>query len=243
MRALILIPAMVMTVAAAAPAGRDRGPGVVGQREGNSIVYRVAGFDQVSVGTAGTVDVRVGPAFSVRVSGTAEALANVRVVRVARGLEIGRRWEGGPWNPAEKALRITVALPRLTEFNLGGSGQASIDRVGGDAFESSVGGSGTLTIGSVAVRKAEFAVGGSGNVDAAGATDDLTVSIGGSGEFRGRRLRAGTASVSVGGSGDVVAAVEGSAHVSIAGSGSVDLGPKARCSVSKVGSGRVRCGG
>lgn len=59
---LLLIPIAAMT-SAAAPEGRDRGPGVAGQRDGNTVVYRVAGFDQVSVGTAGTVDVRVGPAF------------------------------------------------------------------------------------------------------------------------------------------------------------------------------------
>lgn len=239
---LMLIPTLFLT-AAAAPDGRDRGPGVVGQREGDALVYRVAGFDQVSVGTAGTVDVRVGPAFSIRISGPAEALANLRVIRVERGLDIGRRWEGRQWTAADKKVRIAITLPRLAEFTLGGSGEARIDQVSGAAFESAVGGSGTLTIGNVAVRKAEFALGGSGNIAAAGATDDLTVSIGGSGQFRGQRLRVRGASVSVGGSGGVVAAVDGQAHVSIAGSGSVDLGPRARCSISKVGSGRVRCGG
>ena len=234
--------AVIPLVATAALAGeRDRGPGIAGQRQGTTLVYPVRDFDAVTLGGAASVDVRVGPAWSVRAEGPAEAFANLRIVRNGRSLEIGRRFEGGRRAELDKRITVHVTLPALTALTLGGSGRLSADQAGGGDFAANVGGSGTLSIGRLKARVAEFNLGGSGSIAAAGQVGQLEVSLGGSGRVVAPGLRADTAVVSVGGSGDVRATVAGGAQLSMAGSGSVDLGLNAGCRVGKIGSATIRC--
>lgn len=236
---LMLLPIAAITVAAPMP--DDRGPGLTGARQGAATVYEVTDFNSVAIGTAGTVDVRVGPRWSLSVTGPAAAFDNLRIAREGDRLEIGRRWRNRQANPAERHLRFAITSPSLTEFALGGSGRATIDHVQGRAFTASLGGSGSVTIGQLAVNKATVSIGGSGDVTATGTAETLTVSIGGSGNFRAPGLTARAADVSTAGSGSVRATVVGNARVSTLGSGQVDLGPRARCQVSRIGSGRVHC--
>lgn len=243
MRLLPLILLPIAAIAVAAPLPDDRGPGLFGVRQGETTAYRVADFDRIAIGTAGIVDVKVGPRWSLSVTGPAAALENVRIVRDGDRLEISRRWRHRQADPAERQLRFAITLPRLVEFSLGGSGQAAIDRVEGRSFAAGVGGSGSVTIGRVAVDNATVSIGGSGDVKAAGSAGALTVNIGGSGSFRAPGLSARSATVSMAGSGSVRTTVVGAAQVSTVGSGQVDLGPRARCQVSRIGSGKVNCGG
>ena len=243
MRLLPVLLLSLATIAAAPPAGeRDRGLGMAGERRGDATVYRVANFDAVAIGTAGDAQVRVGPAWSLRIAGPAEAIADLRVV-VERGrLEIGHRWRDRQMTPAERRLRIEITLPRLRQAALGGSGHVTVDRVSGGDFSAAVGGSGDMAIGQMAVDKATISIGGSGRVTAAGTARALQVNIGGSGDLAAPALRATTATVAAAGSGRVRARVDGDAQVTLVGSGSVDLGADARCRVTRMGSGQVRCG-
>lgn len=249
MRLLSFMLLPLLMVAAPTPAagdrsgGRDRGPGLAAERQGDVATYRVGGFDRVAIGGPGTADVRVGPAWSLRISGPAQALDNLRVV-VERGrLEIGPRWSDRASTEADRRVRIQLTLPRLADVALGGSGRVTVDRVTGERFAAALGGSGTLTLGKLAVGQATFSVGGSGEIAAAGTARVLEINLGGSGSVAAAGLRAATATVSAAGSGDVRATVDGTATVSLVGSGDVDLGTQARCRVTRMGSGRVRCGG
>lgn len=243
--ALVLIPLVATAaLATAAIAGeRDRGPGLPGQRQGNTLVYAARGFDAVTLAGSARMIVRTGPQFAVSAEGPAEAFANFRVVQEGRTLKVGQRYEGRRWIPADGKLIVRVTLPALTAASVGGSGSIDVDRVGGDRFAGSVGGSGDLRIARLDARDADLSIGGSGGIVAAGSVRVLDAKVGGSGSIDAAALRAERASVAIGGSGSVRAAVAGAADVSVAGSGSVDLGPQARCRISKVGSGRVRCGG
>lgn len=232
----------VTATAATAQWGGDRGPGIAPERRGEAMVYRVDGFDEVALGGNATVEVRVGPGFSVVARGPAAAFANFRVERRGHTLELGRRYQRGG-DQSDRAITVLVTLPRIAGASLGGAGRLAVDRVAGERFHGAVGGSGRMALGDVAVNSADLSIGGSGSIEAAGRAEALSVSIGGSGDLAAPRLRAHRAEVSVGGSGSVRATVDGPATVSVAGSGDVDLGPGARCRTSKVGSGKVRCGG
>lgn len=238
--ALVLIP---LAAAGAFAAERDRGPGIPGQRQGNTLVYAARDFDAVSLGGAPRVIVQTGPRFAVSAEGPAQAFANFRVALDGRTLKVGQRYEGRPSTSADGRLIVRVTLPELTAASIGGSGSIDVDRVAGSRFAGSVGGSGSLRIARLDVRDADLSVGGSGDIAAAGTVGLLEARVGGSGSIVAPGLRATRADVSVGGSGDVRAAVSGDASVSVAGSGSVDLGPQARCRISKAGSGKVHCGG
>ncbi|MEO5867844.1 MAG: DUF2807 domain-containing protein [Sphingomonas sp.] len=237
--ALFLLPAAALTVAAT----RDLGPGIPGMRQGNALVYQVDGFDTVALGGPATVDVHVGPGFSVRAEGPAAAFANFRVFREGGTLRLGRRYEDDDGhNDLDRQIVVHVTLPRLNSVSLGGSGAMNIDRVRAERFQASLGGSGTMTLGALDVGQATISIGGSGRVSAAGHAKALETSIGGSGSLAAPALHAESATVSIAGSGSVRAAVDGSAHVTMVGSGGADLGPRSRCSITRIGHGTVRCG-
>ena len=239
---LLLPAALAGTTPAPAPADpRDRGPGIAAQRRGDVATYPVRNFHAIAVGTAGVAEVRVGPAWSLRVAGPPAALANL-YVGVERGrLEVTRRWRDRDTGDADRRLRILITMPRLDDVALGGSGRLTVDRVTGERLSAAVGGSGTMAIGRLEVGDATISIGGSGNLDAAGQVRALTVNVGGSGDVVAPRLRATRATVAAAGSGSVRTRVEGPAQVTLVGSGSVDLGPAARCTVTRMGSGTVRC--
>jgi hypothetical protein len=236
--ALALLP-----IAGIAFAQSGQGNEIPGERMGDGLVYRTRGFDGVALGTAASVDVRVGPTWSVRATGPAAALANLRVERTGSTLALRRPrgMRNADWR-AEQQVRVLVTLPRLAEASVGGAGRMRVDQMSGKALSASVGGSGSLAFARVAVDAMDVAIGGSGSIAVAGTAQRLKISTGGSGGFVAPELHVRTAEVSAAGSGSVRTRVDGAATVSLVGSGSIDLGPGARCSTTKMGSGRVTCG-
>ena len=243
MRLLPLFALPLIATAAMAADSYDRGPGLPGDRQGDATAYRVADFDKVGFGLAGEIDVRVGPAWSVRATGPAAALENLRVTRDDGSLKIERRFNDRDRDrKLERQVRFVVTLPRLAGVGLGGSGRMTVDRVQGDAFDAALGGSGDMTLGSLQVDRAEISIGGSGTIAASGSAHSLKISMGGSGNVQAAGLRAASADVSAAGSGDIRATVDGPAQVSVVGSSTVDLGRGARCTVTRMGKAQVRCG-
>jgi len=235
---LLLVPLAACSLAF----GGEEGDGVPARGTGTARTFDVSGFTEVALAGSDDVEVRVGPAFSVRAEGPADVLDRLRIERRGDALTVGRK-QGVNLGRAAGKARVLVTLPRIAEASLAGSGNMRVDRVEGDRFEGSLAGSGGLAVGALAVREAEFNLAGSGGLSAAGRTDRLEVSVAGSGSADARGLSATRAEVSVAGSGSVRAAVNGEAEVNVIGSGDVDLGPNARCEVSRMGSGKVRCGG
>lgn len=218
----------------------NTGDGVQPSGAGGERSYAVAGFSTIALGGAGDVDVRVGPAFSVKAIGTPAALDKIVVERDGEALKLTRR-KGISWGNGDK-VRFLVTMPRITGADIGGSGTVTVDRVEGGSFDGNIGGSGRLDLRGVKASKVSFAIGGSGEIAAAGTTDELSVSIGGSGRIRAEPLRAANADVTIAGAGDIRATVLQTADVTIMGSGDVTIAGGAKCSVTKMGGGTVRCG-
>ena len=197
-------------------------------------------FTRVELRGADSVDVRVGPGFSVRADGDPEVLNRLKITKEGDAIRIGRvRAEGWSWGG--KDARIFITMPALAATSAAGSGDITVDRVQGPRFKGETAGSGSLRIDQLAVREAELSIAGSGDVKAAGQADALRISVAGSGDVDAGGLTAQRADVSVAGSGSVRAQVKGTAKVSVMGSGDVQLGGGAKCEVSKMGSGEVRC--
>lgn len=221
----------------------DRGPGLSGERQGDTTSYRAADFQKVAYGLPGQVDIRVGPAWSVRATGPVSAFANLRVTTKDGTLTIDHRYRDRKTDASlERQIHFLVTVPRLSGVALGGSGRMTVDRISGTTFDAALGGSGSLALGTIAVDRADVSIGGSGNVTASGSARSLRVNLGGSGGLQAPGLRAASAQVSSAGSGTIRATVDGSAQVSVIGSGVVDLGPNARCNVTRMGKAQVRCG-
>jgi len=220
-------------------AGEDDAPGIAPSGTGTQRSYAADGFTKIELAGADQVEVRVGPAFSVRAQGPADVLDRLRIETEGDTLEIGRKRN----TSGSGVARILVTLPRLAGTSLAGSGTMTVDRVEGGTLEAEVAGSGTLRFAALAVDGLEADIAGSGTLAAAGTAGRLDLDIAGSGSVDARGLTARGADVSIAGSGNVRATVNGDAEVEIMGSGDVDLGQGARCKVEKMGSGNVRCGG
>jgi hypothetical protein len=235
--------ALGMVVAAAASAGcaRDRSEsaGPATTRD-----YQVGGFDKLEVAGPYEVTVATGGAPSVKASGGERAIERM-VVEVEGGtLKIHPKRRSGMsfgWSRSHP-VKLTVTVPRLSSAEIAGSGDISIDKVSGDAFEGGIAGSGSLRLGQVDVKRIKAGIAGSGEFKAgSGRAAEAEYEIAGSGDIDAAGLVAETASVSIAGSGNVAANATGSASVDIAGSGDVRMTGGAKCTVSKAGSGNVEC--
>lgn len=247
MRAILLLPALLLTaapLAACSVDGDDGGPGASAAGTGTARTFAVAGFTGVALRGSDDVDVRVGPAFSVRAEGPSAELDKLKIERVGDTLRVGRKPNSGfSWGGQHRSVKVFVTMPRIAAAQIAGSGNLAIDRVTGGDFDGDSAGSGNLSIALLTVPHAKLSIAGSGDIAAKGAVDRLTVDVAGSGNVAANGLKARGATVSVAGSGNVRAEVVGSAAVSIVGSGDVDLGRGAKCATTKIGSGEVHCGG
>jgi hypothetical protein len=234
--ALFMAPLMACSAGNAEP-----GEAVEPRGQGPSRTYDVSGFTGVGLRGSDDVEVRVGPAFSVRAQGPAEELDRLEIVREGDTLEIGRKRSSGmSWGKRE-GVKVFVTMPRLARAAVAGSGDMAVDQVMGDRFDAAVAGSGNLSIGRMDVGDAKLAVAGSGDLTGAGRARRLDLSVAGSGDIDARQVAATEAKVSVAGSGDVRARVDGPVAVSLVGSGDVELTGSPRCTITKRGSGEVRC--
>ncbi len=236
-----IVMAALLPLAACGNMGGDDGGGIAGTGTGDARSYAASGFTQVSLAGSDDVDVRVGPAFSVRAEGKSDVLDRLKIEQKGDTLSIGRRNGGGLFQSG--SAKVFITMPAITGANLAGSGDLTVDRAQGEELKAKLAGSGTMTFAQIAVGRADFAIAGSGDIDVAGTARRLGVSIAGSGNVEGKELTAQEADVKVMGSGNVTARVKGPATVRAMGSGDVDLGPDARCDSKDAGSGDVRCGG
>lgn len=223
---------------------------------------QVAAFDKVELKGPDRLIVRVGGAQSVSLAGDSAVLEQIEV-KVGDGqLVVRRKGRSSVSGPRERAT-ITVTVPRLAAAGVGGSGEMSVDKVGGGDFAAAVGGSGELRIGEAQAGKlkaavggsgdlrfdrieadsVKMAIGGSGTIGAAGRARTVEAAIGGSGDVEAGGLAARTAEVAIAGSGNAAVNASETAKISIAGSGNVTVSGGARCQTSKMGSGSVRCDG
>jgi hypothetical protein len=118
---------------------------------------------------------------------------------------------------------VVVTVPTLERLEIGGSGDARVDGIRGERFESAISGSGGIR-GAGRVRGARVAISGSGDADLGDlAADDVRVEIEGSGEAHVHAVRSLDASIS--GSGDIFYAGH-PARVNQHVDGSGDIGPE-----------------
>ena len=222
----------------------------------------VAAFDKVELKGPDRVVVRVGGAQSVVMAGDSAVLAEMEVAVEDGRLIVKRRGRSWSVSGSKEKIIVTVTVPRLAAAAVGGSGEMTVDRVGGGDFKAAVGGSGDLRIGQVqagtleaavggsgdlrfdqvAADSVKMAIGGSGTIEAAGRARTVEAAIGGSGDIRASRLESENAEVAIAGSGTANVHARTLAKIAIAGSGDAEVSGPARCETSKIGSGSARCG-
>lgn len=256
MRELAIGAALLLAGCGAAQAERVQ---LSGRAEQRSVT--VSAFDKVELKGPDRVVVRVGGSPSVTMAGDGAVLDRLRFSVKDGQLIVERDGRGWTIGGERERATVTITVPRLAAASVGGSGEMSVDRVGGGDFAAAVGGSGALRVGEARANKleaavggsgalrfdrvdadsVEMAIGGSGSIDAAGRARSVKAAIGGSGNVEAKNLVARTAAVSIAGSGDAAVNASDDASVATMGSGNVTVHGGARCQTTSMGSGRIRC--
>ena len=161
----------------------------------------VAAFTTVSNSGPVNLHIEVGKAQSVVVSGSDDLVADLQTEVVGNELKLHMRRDTTNFNSHHDSLNVTITVPQLTAFTMGGAGETTITHMSGDSLE---------------VR-----FGGAGSLRADGSVRNLTMHIGGVGSIDTRELHADSATVSVGGVGSVKVWASNRLDASLGGVGSL----------------------
>jgi len=191
--------------------------GIDGSGVSASETRHVDAFHAVVLDVGGDVTVTVGEPASLEVWADDNLLDNVTTSVRGGVLRIGRR-RNCRFNAG---LRVAIATPELTRFDIDGSGDVVVHNVTGGEFAASIDGSGDLR--------------------ADGSVTRLEASIDGSGALRLSDLAAAEASVDIDGSGTVHVNVSESLRYSIDGAGDISYrgDPSVRGNINGAGSVRA----
>ena len=179
----------------------------------------VPAFQAVELAGTLEVDVTVGKAQTVQVSGEADLLAKVTTV-VKDGVLVVDTERN---MKRRHHLHVSVTVPALSSVALSGTGEMKIAGIANQSFAMSLPGTGELSV--------------------TGSTSSLRVVVDGTGQISAKDLAARSAKVEVNGTGSATLRVTESLEANVTGTGSIDVhGKPARVkkSVSGVGSIHIR---
>jgi len=161
----------------------------------------VAPFTTISNGGPVNLTIEVGKAQSVVVSGSDDYLEDLRTEVVDGELRIKMRNDSHIDNRHWNDMKVTITVPRLTAFTMGGAGQTTLTHFSGDSLD--------------------IRFGGAGNLKADGSVKALKLNVGGVGSIDLRDLHAETADISLGGVGSVKVWASQTLDASVGGVGSL----------------------
>lgn len=161
----------------------------------------VAPFSAVSNSGPVNLVIEVGKAQSVVVSGSDDYLEDVRTEVIGNELRIKMHDDSHIDNRHWNDMKVTVTVPKLTAFTMGGAGATTITHVSGDSLD--------------------IRFGGAGSLKADGTVKNLKLSVGGVGSIDTRELHADAVDVTLGGVGSVKVWAGQSLDASVGGVGSL----------------------
>jgi hypothetical protein len=173
------------------------------------------GFQEMSYGGSGQLDIEIGPDYLVDVTADDNLLEFIVTEVVDGNLKI---YFSRSVSPTED-VKIKIKTPDLKALSLAGSADAEVDGLNETDFN--------------------LKIAGSGSVKTTGSAEKFTVNIAGSGDVASEALVAREVVIKIAGSGDVRTHAVESLSVSIAGSGSVEYLGSPKISQSIAGSGDI----
>ena len=138
----------------------------------------LSGFDQIEVSGVYDLDVRVGPEFSIELSGPEHELNRVEASVDGDTLELAmrkrKRGEKRKWHNNRKSVNAVVTLPMLRGLEISGVVDGVVTGVNSDNFEINISGVGDLDIdGECGALDAKLS--GVGDLDAKGLECDRVI--------------------------------------------------------------------
>jgi hypothetical protein len=161
----------------------------------------VAPFTTISNSGPVNLNIEVGKTQSVVVSGSDDYIEDIRTEVVGGELRIKLHNDSHVDNRHWNDMKITITVPRLTAFTMGGAGQTTLTHFSGDSLD--------------------IRFGGAGSLKADGSVKSLKLNVGGVGSIDLRDLHAEAADVSLGGVGSVKLWASQSLDANVGGVGSL----------------------
>ncbi|MBV8660479.1 MAG: DUF2807 domain-containing protein [Burkholderiales bacterium] len=185
---------------------------------------QVPSFDGISTSGAWDIDVRVGPAASVRITGPQDVLDRITTEVIDGNLVIGQKPHTNThWYKSDPTPHVYVTVPVLKRYSAEGAGETTLHDVTGEQFALSFEGAGALT--------------------ASGKLKSLNVSAHGAGELNLKGLQADDVTANLEGLGSIYLYAHQSLTASVNGIGSLTYyGHPARMTRSVNGIGSVSAG-
>jgi len=201
------------------------------------------GFDRIQTAGPDNVVVTTGDSFAVKAEGDAKAIEQLDIKVQNDRLEIGRKSNSGIWggNEGGRSVTVRVTMPALRSVKLTGSGDFTLDKAQGDAFDLSLTGAGDVRIDQAEVGRMKADITGAGSIKMAGSARDLNLSLTGAGDVDAQGFKTDKADVSILGAGDIEFASDGPVAIQIMGPGNVTVKGKAQCTIERLGPGEARC--
>ncbi|MEZ5891788.1 MAG: head GIN domain-containing protein [Parvularculaceae bacterium] len=179
--------------------------------------YDLAGFDRIDISGVYEFDVKVGPGFSVMLSGNQAEIDHAKVGVEEGVLTLGHeKWKRGEkrFNGNRDGLKATITLPALNGLDLSGVGDGDVEGVDADAFSVDVSGVGDLRIG--------------------GKCKSLDADVSGVGDLNAKSLECNAVDVEVSGVGSAVVYASDEVRAEVSGMGDIDVyGSPAKVSKNK----------
>ncbi len=236
MRSLALAPLVaIVSFAGCGISVNWDGPAVAGSGNIVSKYRTVAEFDRIEVGGNFDVEVEVGEAQSIRLTGDDNLLPQVET-KVRHG-ELEIDYDGS--YRSRDDIKIAITVPRLSAIHSSGSSDVNVTGVRSSTFDAAVSGSSELWV-EGDFGDLEANVSGSGEITMAGTANDIDANVSGSGELDLFSVPASTADVTVTGSGEVGLDVSEKLSATVTGSGDVEYTGDPSVTSRITGSGSVR---
>jgi len=188
-----------------------RGSGVAASEE-----RAVGAFQKLSISGGARVHVTVGPPVSLRIRTDDNLLPHV--ITEVDGDTLKVHMESGSYS-FRVPLEVTVSVPELHGFSVGGSARAEITGLHGGGFS--------------------ISIAGSGRIQAEGSVDQLQVGISGSGRLDLYAVAAEQASVRISGSGNIQLQAREKLEARISGSGNIQYRGRPAITARISGSGSL----
>lgn len=162
-------------------------------------------FDKIRVTGVYEIDVKVGGAFSVAISGPEKELerTDIRVDGNALVLSQKNKRKGWRKNRHNQTVFATITLPVLSAVDVSGVVDGTFYGIKADDFE--------------------FSVSGVGDIDFAGECQSLTATISGVGDVDAKEFECADVSVKISGVGDASVYASSSVDARISGMGDIDV--------------------
>ena len=180
------------------------GAGLAGDKKRVTTSYELSGFERIDIAGVYDVDVRVGPDYSITLTGYAEEMERVEAsvrdsVLYLASADGKRRWGGGD----NREIEADITLPSLEGLNVSGVVEGAIEGVDAEQFS--------------------IDLSGVGDISLEGECGVLYADVSGVGDLEAEDLQCGSVFVEVSGVGSASVHAREKVSADVSGMGSIDV--------------------